>query len=169
MSKKYISVLLIVALIFMIGSPAFAAQSVEENISPQTDGYYYWEIDKIEEIGEVSGEWIDGPKAVGPYSESKTVSVSVSNTISGSYTSKSEIGAALGVEIGVTFTETSSGTLIVPSGHYYKMIYRPYYTRYKVTECQYYRIDGYSTKTGQTKVSYVDVFEDIDFDKEVIY
>lgn len=169
MKKRLISVLLIVSMLFVIGTPAFAAQGdTQGTIEPQADGYTYWEINSIVKTGETVGDWEEGPDAVGPYTIAKTVSVTVENTFSGSYYAKPVMEAEFGVEFGVEYTESTYGELEVPSGHKYRMIYAPYYSIYEVTEYQYHRIDGYTSKIGE-RVSYVTVFEDITFDKQIIY
>lgn len=169
MKKRLISVLLIISMLFVIGTPVFAAQGdTQGTIEPQADGYTYWEINSIVKTGETEGTWQDGPEGVGPTTIGKEVSVTIENTFSGSFYAKPVMEAEFGVEFGVEYTESSYGSIPVPSGHKYRMIYAPYYSIYEVTEYQYHRIDGYTSKVGE-RVSYVTVFEDITFDYEVIY
>ena len=169
--KKTISLLLVLCMFFMIGTPAFAADGSTEEISPQTDGYTYWQVDSKNRVATVYDDYKMGPilngNSVGGYVE-KSITDSVSNRISGSYTSKSAIEAAMGIEIEVSFSVTSTGGANVPVGNIVSLDYRPYYSRYKIVQNEYIRIDGRTTKTGATKTCYVDVFEDFNFNPVVL-
>ncbi len=114
----------------------------------------------VMEIGE-------GPSGKGPgtitLSNAKGYNFNVTNTISGSYTSVGAIASSLGVTIGKSKTYSTSYSVKVPNGKRYQIIYRPQFKVYKVIETEYYRIDGYDTKTGRTKTSYVSVFSNWDY------
>lgn len=56
----------------------------------------------------------------------------------------------------------------VPGGKTYQIKYRPLYTKYKVVQRQYYKIDGYSSATNNTKTCYVNVFYDWGFSYNVL-
>jgi len=135
--KKTISLLLVLCMFFMIGTPAFAADGSTEEISPQTDGYTYWQVDSKTRVATVYDDYKMGPilngNSVGGYVE-KSITDSVSNRISGSYTSKSAIEAAMGIEIEVSFSVTSTGGANVPVGKNVRLDYRPYYSRYKIVQ-----------------------------------
>lgn len=137
------------------------------DIQTRTDGYYYWKVTSKTVVGHPYGSWRNGPSGKGPatlsFTNSSSYSRSVTNTISGSYTSISDISSSLGVTIGKTKQYSASYSVTVPKGKKYKIIYRPQFKRYKVVQTQYYRIDGYSSKTKQTKTCYVNVFSNWDY------
>ncbi|TZE80780.1 hypothetical protein [Calorimonas adulescens] len=135
----------------------------EYGIEPQTDGYYYWDVESTTNQGTTYGSWRLGPQGDGPGTIGVNKTDTVSNTISGSYTSVGDISAALGVSIGVSKSYSVKYSLEVPLGKTYQIIYRPLFTKYKVVQRQYYRIDGYSTPTSNTKTCYVEVFYDWGF------
>lgn len=136
-------------------------------IQPRTDGYYYWSVTSKSVVSNPYGDWRTGPSGKGPatlsFTNSSTYSRSVTNTISGSYTSVSTIASSLGVTIGTAKTYSASYSVSVPSGKRYQIKYRPQFKRYKVVQTQYYKIDGYSSKTGSTKTCYVNVFSNWDY------
>lgn len=130
--KKAISLLLMVCMLFSCASPVFAAE--ENTLSPQTDGYEYWDTGSIDYIGLVRlSDYIEGPLLDGSLYEgyiSKEISETVSHSISGSYTSKSAIESildtelGLSIEIGVAFTASSTGGAYVPLGECVCLMYR---------------------------------------------
>jgi len=137
------------------------------DIQLRTDGYYYWKVESKKLISYNYGGWRNGPSGKGPgtvtLSNSSGVNRSVTNTISGSYTKVSDISASLGVTIGVSKTYTTSYSVTVPSGKRYQIIYRPRYKYYKIVQRKYYKIDGHSSKTSNTKTCYVKVFANWDY------
>lgn len=136
-------------------------------IQPMSDGYYIWKVTSKTVVSHPYGSWRNGPSGKGPakltLSNSSGVNLSVTNTISGSYTSKATIANALGVTIGVSKTYSASYSVTVPSGKKYQITYRPQFRKVKVVQTKYYRMDGYDTKTSDTKVSYVKIFENWDY------
>ena len=92
----------------------------------------------------------------------------MTNTISGSYTSIGDISASSGVTIGKSRSYSVQYSLAVPSGKTYQIKYRPLYTKYKVVQRQYYKIDGYSSATNNTKTCYVNVVYDWGFSYNVL-
>jgi len=134
---------------------------------PMKDGYYIWKVTKKEVVGHPYGAWRNGPSGAGPanltLNNSSGVNLSVSNTISGSYTSKGAIASSLGVTIGVSKTYSASYSVKVPSGKRYQIKYRPQYRKVKVVQTKYYRLDGTNHKTSDTKTSYVKIFENWDY------
>lgn len=68
------------------------------------------------------------------------------------------------VTIGVSKTYSASYSVTVPSGKKYQITYRPQFRKVKVVQTKYYRMDGYDTKTTDTKISYVKIFENWDYD-----
>lgn len=136
-------------------------QKQSEGVVPFSQGYYFWKVTSKSVVGYPYGAWRNGPTGRGPatlsFTNSSGYSRSVTNTISGSYTSISTISASLGVSIGVTRTYSVTYSVNVPKGSTYQIRYRPQFKRYKVVETQYYKIDGYTRKVGQ-KISYVDAF-----------
>ncbi|HHW95439.1 MAG TPA: hypothetical protein GX736_05900 [Mogibacterium sp.] len=133
----------------------------------RADGHYYWKVTSKKVASYPYGGWRKGPSGKGPAKISLTNSqgynYSVTNTISGSYTSVATIESALNVTIGKAKTYSASYSVNVPKGNRYQIIYRPQFKRYKVVQTQYYRIDGYSTKTGKTKTCYVKIFSNWDY------
>lgn len=140
----------------------------EYEIQPRTDGYYYWGVESKTNQGTVYGGWRLGPQGAGPGTVSVNKTDTVTNTISGSYTSSGDIAASLGVTIGKSQSYSVSYSLPVPSGKTYQIKYRPLFTKYKVVQRQYYRIDGYTTKTSNTKTCYVNVFYDWGFSYNIL-
>lgn len=137
----------------------------ESDIQTRTDGCYYWKV--TSKSSYPYGNWRYGPSGKGPatlsFTNSSSYSRSVTNTISGSYTSKSAIASSLGVTIGTAKTYSASYSVSVPKGKKYQIKYRPQFKRYKVVQTQYYKIDGYSSKTKKTKTCYVNVFSNWDY------
>lgn len=82
--------------------------------------------------------------------------------LEGSIGDKNKISQSFGVTFGKSYTKTSSYSITVPQGQTRRIIYRPYYKKYKVIERKYYRMDGKSHKTSETKTSYVYIFQDWD-------
>lgn len=143
--------------------PVFASETKNESfltneIQPRTDGYYYWDVESTVNQGTIYGEWRLGPIAKGPGTVSVNKTDTVTNTISGSYTSVGDISASLGVSIGKSESHSVSYSLPVPAGQTYQIKYLPLYNKYKVVQRQYYHIDGYSSPTNNTKTCYVNAF-----------
>lgn len=134
----------------------------------RTDGFYYWRVTSKTVVGYPYGGWRNGPSGRGPATisigkaSSSSYDFSVTNTITGSYTSAWSIAQALGVTIGKSKTYSVSYSLNVPRGKKYQIRYRPQFKKYKVVQTQYYKIDGKAHKTG-TKTSYVKVFSNWDY------
>lgn len=97
----------------------------EYGIEPQTDGYYYWEIESKTNQGTVYGAWKLGLEGDGPGTITLDKTDTVTNTITGSYTSASVIGASLGVTIGKSQSHAVHYSLPVPAGKTYQIKYRP--------------------------------------------
>lgn len=139
----------------------------DSGVQPCTDGRYVWKVTSKTTVSYPYGSYRNGPSGKGPgivsLTNSNTTNRSVTNTISGSYTSVGTIASSLGVTIGKSKTYSASYSINVPSGKRYQIIFRPQYKRIKVVQTQYYKIDGYETKTGQTKTSYVNVFQNWDY------
>ena len=76
------------------------ADKTEYRIQPQTDGYYYWKVDSKTNQGTTYGSWRLGPQGAGPGTVSVNKTDTVTNTISGLYTSVGDISASLGATIG---------------------------------------------------------------------
>lgn len=144
------------------------SDKTEYGIQPQTDGYYYWKVDSKTNQGTTYGSWRLGPQGAGPGTVSVNKTDTVTNTISGSYTSVGDISASLGATIGKSQSYSVQYSLPVPSGKTYQIKYRPLYTKYKVVQRQYYKIDGYSSATNNTKTCYVNVFYDWGFSYNVL-
>jgi hypothetical protein len=142
--------------------------NTEYGIQPHTDGYYYWAVESKTNQGTVYGSWRLGPQGAGPGNVTVNKTDTVTNTISGSYTSVGDISASLGVSIGKSQSYSVSYSLQVPTGKTYQIKYRPLYTKYKVVQRQYYKIDGYSSPTSNTKTCYVQAFYDWGFDYNVV-
>ena len=136
-------------------------------VQPYSDGYYYWKVTSKSVISKPYGGWRYGSSGRGPatlaFTNSSTYSRSVTNTISGSYTSVSTIASSLGVTIGKAKTYSALYSVDIPKGKKYQIKYRPQFKRYKVVQTQYYRIDGHDSKTGSSKTCYVNVFSNWDY------
>ena len=116
--KKMISILtvLVLSVVTMLPVKVMAAEYPHKNsevkhvnllsdkteygIQPQTDGYYYWKVDSKTNQGTTYGSWRLGPQGAGPGTVSVNKTDTVTNTISGSYTSVGDISASLGATIG---------------------------------------------------------------------
>ena len=116
--KKMISILtvLVLSIVTMLPVKVMAAEYPHKNsevkhvnllsdkteygIQPQTDGYYYWKVDSKTNQGTTYGSWRLGPQGAGPGTVSVNKTDTVTNTISGSYTSVGDISASLGATIG---------------------------------------------------------------------
>lgn len=130
-------------------------------------GYYFWKVTSKKVTGYPYGNWRRGPSGRGPgtiaINNSKGYNRSVANTITGSYTNVKSIAVALGVTIGESEKRSISYSLKVPSGKRYQILYRPQFKKYKVVETRFLRVDGSTSKTSETKTSYVNVFSNWDF------
>lgn len=145
-----------------------SADNNEYSIQPQTDGFYYWTVDSKTNQGTVYGSWRLGPQGAGLGTISVNKTDTVTNTISGSYTSVGDISSSLGVSIGKSQSYSVAYSLPVPSGKTYQIKYRPLYTKYKVVQKQYYKIDGTVFPTNETKTCYVEVFYDWGFSYNIL-
>lgn len=132
-----------------------------------TNGYYFWKVTSKTVAGHPYGNWRRGPSGRGPgtiaINNSKGYNRYVANTITGSYTNVNSIAVALGVTIGKSEERSIGYSLKVPSGKRYQILYRPQFKKYKVVETRFLRIDGSTSKTSETKISYVNVFSNWDF------
>ena len=143
-------------------------KEIKDPSQTKTDGYTYWKVTSKTNQGTVHGSWRLGPQGRGPGTVAVSKNDTVTNTISGSYTSVGAISSSLGVSINVAKSYSVSYSVNVPSGKTYQIKYRPLYTKYKVVQTQYYKIDGVSSPTGQTKTCYVNVFYDWGFSYNVV-
>lgn len=144
------------------------ACGMKDEIQPKNDGHYYWVVDSITSLGTDYGSWRLGPQGAGPGTITVNKTDTVTNTISGSYTSVGAIAASLGVSIGQSQSYSVQYSLPVPAGRIYQIKYRPLFTKYRVIQRQYYRLDGSSIPTSETKTCYVNVFYDWGFSYNVI-
>lgn len=134
----------------------------------RTDGWYFWDVTSKKVIKQrLYGPWRNGPSGKGPgklgFVQSTGESIKVINSISGSYSNVRNISTSLGVEIGVKVEHAASFSVNVPKGKRYQIIYRTCFKRYKIIQTKFYQIDGMSSKTKDTKTSYVNVFSHWDF------
>lgn len=135
-----------------------------------TDGTTIWEIESKTDKGIVYGSYINGPSARGPakLAFKNGYKGTYSNTISGEYSNLTNIGLSFGVKFAQTYSRSVEFSIDVPEGKRYRLKYRPYYKKYKVVERAYDRLDGRSIKTNRTKVSYVKIYQDWDYDYEIV-
>lgn len=137
------------------------------------DGFTYWE-NTYDFYSYGYGSWRNGPSGRGPsslsvsHADSTTYNFNFTNSISGKFFNIGKIASALDIEIGVEKTYGTNYSVSVPSGKKYQLIFRPHYRVIKVTQTQFLRMDGYTTKTGAVNVSYVKIFENWDFDWKII-
>ena len=196
MRDKRISSLIagLIAILIMLPAPAYASvdtrvpakdsevwnvnleedeteYDIEKDGNAKTDGYTYWKITSKTVSSHPYEDWRLGPRGTGPgtvaLNNSSGCNISVKNTISGSYTSIATIAASLGVTIGVSITHSCGYSVTPPSGVRWRIIYRPQYTKYKIVQKEYYKVDGHSTPTGNTKTCFVKVFLSWDYDHRV--
>ena len=173
--RKVAVLFLIIALTIMSACPVLAATSdtrSEDAINEQedltrADGYYTWRVYSTAWYNGSYGSWRNGPSGTGPatltLTDSNASSISVTNTITGSYANLNNISAALGVTINQAQSHSVSYSISIPSGARRQIIYRPYYYVYKVVERQYYVDHGTESYTGSSKTSYVYVFNNWDY------
>lgn len=177
---RRIMVITLIVLLLVPAIPAFADTSDismdripadcmngTQNASIKADGYYTWKVYSISTYSYYYDSWRDGPSGLGPatltLSNSNASSISVTNTISGSYTNVATISAALGVTINVSEGHSVSYSISIPSGSRRQIIYRPYMRVYKVVQRQYFVDHGTESYTGQSKTCYVNVFNNWDY------
>lgn len=138
-------------------------------IQPRSDGYTYWQVDSKEiDKAQVYGDWKYGPSGEGPGTIELDTQETVSNSISGTFTSTGDISASLGFSVTESRSVTVRYSLPVDYGHVWIIKYRPTYVRYKVVQNEYQRIDGITTKTGRTKISFVEQYQNWDFGYDVV-
>lgn len=168
--RKFLSTIcLCTLLISTINITASAKSPLKNDTSSEddravTDGTTIWSVTSKTNLGTSYGSWRSGPSAYGPGGTlSISKHVTASNTISGSYSSKADIALALGFSIGVSFGTTVTSTSDqLPAGHH-EYRYRERYTKYKVIQTQYTRLDGKNYSTGKTQTCYVYKFQNWDF------
>lgn len=166
--KKTLAIVLTVCLF----ATSFAFAEAKNDASPLVDGYYSWQVDSKTVVDYTYGSWRDGPSGRGPCTLTLTnesaTSIEVSNTITGKYSSKKNIEAALGIKIGVVNGKKASHSINVPSGVTKRIIYRPYYKKIKVVEQQYFIDHGQKSATGNKKTSYVTVYVNWDYSSKTV-
>lgn len=159
--KKFLSIIIILAMCVSSTVFSFASSNV--------DGYYSWKVTSKQLVSSPYGDWRNGPSGTGPStlsftnSDSTSYSIKVTNTITGSYGDLSAIEKSVGVEIGKSISHSVTYTITIPSGKRQQIIYRPHYKRYKIVQTKYFVDHGVSSSTGETKTSYVNVFDSWDY------
>ncbi len=121
------------------------------------------------------GAWRNGVSGKGKstlsltQTNSTTLNLSFTASVSGSYTHGSTIGSMLGVTLGESksYGVGAGYSVTVPAGKKYMIIYRPRYRTYTVEETKYMEqyVPGIGHKRWpmSTKTCYVDVFDSWDF------
>lgn len=109
-----------------------------------------------------------GPSGVLTLTISVNKEDTVTNTITGAYTSVSAISSYIGASINKSQSYSVNYSLPVPKGKTYQIKYRPLYTKYKIVQRRYYQIDGHSSPTSETKTCYVSIFYDWGFSYNII-
>lgn len=176
---KKLKLITIIAVIFLISStPVFAntsdfntteneAVTLEEAAPSRIDGHYEWKVAEINRLSDTYGAWRDGPSGYGAgtltLTDDSSTGTTVTNTISGTYTSLATISAALGVSINHIKSYPVSYSHYVPSGQHHEIIYRPRFAVYQVIEKYYYVDHGTEAPTGETKTCYVHAYLSWDY------
>lgn len=160
-------------IIISLSNTSYAAgnnNNNSETINAVTDGYTYWKVESKSNVGIVYGSYKYGPSGRGPckLSMGSSRTDTYTNTISGEYSSIANISIPLGITIGVSQTRNVSYEISVPKGKVYWLKYRPFYKKYKVVERAYTMLDGKTIKTNSTKTSYVKVFQNWDYNYDVV-
>lgn len=151
----------------------FALNSNGDNsigINAASDGTTVWKVESKNLTGVSYGSYKNGPVGKGPgrLRIAQGKSDTYTHSISGNYSSKSNVGASFGVTFGRTYSKTVSYSVDVPRGKVYRIKYRPYYNTYKVVERAYTRIDGKNIRTNSTKTSYVKIFQNWYYSYDVL-
>ena len=146
----------------------FSNNPASSIIQPRTDWYYFWDVESKSKQGTTYGSWRLGPQGAGPGTISVNKEDTVTNTITGAYTSVSAISSYIGASINKSQSYSVNYSLPVPKGKTYQIKYRPLYTKYKIVQRRYYQIDGHSSPTSETKTCYVSIFYDWGFSYNVI-
>lgn len=185
MKRKFTCLIFTVILCLSFTSMAFAntqepntdkSVTAENQIEPQTDGYYVWELTKksspIESYGpfsEACREYTDG-------SSTSTLKADISTTVSHTYSGTLQVPieklssyVGLSITIGETWAETA-GTTLPLSGKEkgtWAILWRKEYDTYKVTQTKYHVMDGLKTKVDEETVV-VRKYKSISFDSRKI-
>lgn len=77
----------------------FSNNPASSIIQPRTDGYYFWDVESKSKQGTTYGSWRLGPQGAGPGTISVNKEDTVTNTITGAYTSVSAISSYIGASI----------------------------------------------------------------------
>ena len=154
-----------------ISSTESAVQEETDNPQPNNLYDYAWIIDSVTVTKTGYGPWRVGPTGLGPgtlnINDSKTVSRTYTNEISGSYSiGKSAIGSKLGVSIGVAQTHGTSYSINLKSGERKTIIFRPKTKTTKVVT-GYYKIPvgivGAKKQKLKEEICYVTSFVSWDY------
>ena len=97
-----------------------------------------WKIVKKEKVADTRGKWVD---CGGDISNNGSITCSKTRTYSNSYSaglkvSKKALDANVGFNTTLSRSVTISKTMKTPSKGRWKIVYRPVYTTYKVTQRQ---------------------------------
>lgn len=155
--EQIIAIIVMTFIIVGISLPAFAM----DEVSPYTDGYYYWKIDSVGASvsdGYTDWKWVyTGYPAteageVDTINESISVGVDVSGTLN---VSAAAIRGAVGVGTSVTVSlGVGRSTRPLNKGEYVKAYIRGVYEKTPVIQRQYFRIDGYDSATNNVATAY---------------
>ena len=155
--KKIIATILTATMVMGISAPAFAM----DDVSPCTDGYYYWKVDSVgTSVTDGYTNWkliYTGYPAtesgeVDTVNESISVGVEVSGTVN---VTSAAIRAAVGVGTSVNVSMgVGKSTRPLNKGEYVKAYIRGVYEKTPVIQRQYFRIDGYDTPTNNVATAY---------------
>jgi len=170
-SKVLSSVLLGSLVVFSgLNVPSVAKAESSGVVEPDQLYEYRWEITSKTVDSNTYGAWRTGPTGKGPatvsMSQSSSLNISFTNTISGSYTiGKTAISESLGITIGTSETYGTSYAINIPDNSTRTIIYRPKIRTYKVVSKHYrYPVGVYANRTAiKTETSYVDSFSGWDY------
>lgn len=153
----------ILSLLIVIPAADIRAQYGRNNSAIAiASGYCIWRIDEIirdytTAYGAYEFFYEGSPAEYSGEIDTINASRSVSNGYSGSIA----IGLKKSVELslGYSFTETlalssSKQSRALNSGEYVRGYWRPIYSQSKVTQRQYYHLDGYQVPTGSSMICY---------------
>ena len=163
---KRILIVMMTLICFSIPSMAFAEnQMVDENvIQPKTDGYYYWKADSKENLGTVSGDGIYLGSMTATR-DGQIFSISVQKIFTWTIESGMQAGTdSLKTLFGESFSRALAVTITGQSeelkkGQRIEGYVYPEYTKWRVTQRKYYRIDGYDQLVANEDPIYSEVLE----------
>ncbi|MDO4793344.1 MAG: hypothetical protein Q3993_04120, partial [Filifactor alocis] len=121
LKKLFISILVVIIMTSSLSNVVFASSSNSDNsigINAVSDGTTIWKVESKKFTGVSYGSYKNGPVGKGPgrLRTEQGTSDTYTHSISGNYSSKSNVGALFGVTFGKTYSKTVSYSVDVPRG-----------------------------------------------------